>query len=1055
MRKLLSLIAFLLFAVPAWGQAWSGVLSPARGTDWTKAGIPGGIPSATWTACGLTIAAYGSSGTPASPATIQTAIGACGANQYVQLGAGTFYLSGGFYIKNRQNVEVRGMGANSTFIVFSGTTGVGGDNCNGMYATLCIESGDNNYQGSISNGPVNWTAGYSAGTTVITLASVPNLKIGNPIMVDQLKATSDLGAYFDQDATTGGNPFTAPGSGGPYSAQGGQVRTGRDTGHTYIVTGCNGSTTVGVTCTGTNVAVTIDPPLMEPNWNSSLSPQAWWATSPSRNVGFQNMSIDDTSMGCSSGNSYGVAINNSAYFWVRGVKVFNTCRTHIGFTYSARGIIRDNYVHLARYSTSTSYGIECVNFSSEVLIENNISQAIAGPIILQEGCPDIVSGYNFAINDYYATAGYSLAMVDSHAVSDNFDLYEGNIGRAVNGDGTHGNHNINTFFRNRFPGTESACWASGPTNNDYASYLAATWGSCTNANTALSDFAYSRNFNIIGNVLGSSATANYLLSNSPSDAGNYVLNIGVGNNHQGAIVPYDPTVLPTTFLWGNCDYTNAGAGGTPFTTCRFSNSDVPVTGNLTTSQQPWAQTIPASHTLPASFYYSSKPSWWPSGKAWPIIGPDVTGGNISGVNGLAYTNPAEDCYNSLTGSTSNGTGGPFPFDANTCYAAASGSVSLSPSSEAFGSVNVGSSSSPQTFTVSNSNTITATSITPTLTGGNAGDFSITNTGAGSCAAASGSLANGTSCTFTATFTPTAGGSRSTTLSVSYSGGDGASPQTSALTGTGVSGSVMVTPVTLAFGTVVQGVASSGMSTTLTNNSGSTITMTGTSFTGTNASDFTASANTCNSGTVANTVTCTVTVVFTPTASVGTVESATLNIPYTGASGSPLAVTLGGTSGAVPQANDPVCTPSTGILPLIVSCTSSSSGTHMCYRVDGGIPATSGGGCAAGSTPYAGAFNLSSTVLQIVAGGTGYTDSAGLTYSYSIPVVGPSKLNVLVKNVQTQKVPITNSVSFGGETATIGPQTHTMTITTTCTCTVTTATGVVSGCVCPQSVAVTN
>jgi len=566
------------------------------------------------------------------------------------------------------------MGANSTFIYFYGTSGVNGDNCNGMYATLCIESADNNYQGGMSNGPVNWTAGYSAGTTVITLASVPNLKIGNFILVDQNITSSDTGAYFDQDVTVGGNPFVAPGGAGPYSAQGGSVRAGRDTAHDYLVVGCNGSTTVGTSCTGTNVAVTIDPPLVEPNWNGSLNPQAWWVAYPSRYVGFQNMAIDDTNSGCSVGNSYGVGINNSVFWWVRGVKVFNTCRAHIGFTYSARGIIRDNYIHLARNSTSTSYGIECANYGSEVLIENNISQAIASPIMLQEGCPSVVSGYNFAINDYFSAPGYSLSMLGSHASSDNFDLFEGNVGRAYDGDGTHGTHNTNTLFRNYLAGTEAVCWASGPTNGDYASYLATTWGPCTQANFAASDFAYSRNFNFIGNVLGSSATANYITTTAPTTFGNYVFNIGIGNTGQGATVPVDPAVPQTVYLWGNCDYTNAGAGGAPFTACNFASTYVPVSGNLSASQQAWAQTVPGSHALPASFYYSSKPSWWPSSKPWPIIGPDVTGGNISATNGLANTNPAQDCYLSLPGATANGTGGPFPFDANACYGAVTSST---------------------------------------------------------------------------------------------------------------------------------------------------------------------------------------------------------------------------------------------------------------------------------------------------------------------------------------------------------------------------------------------
>ena len=68
---------------PSYGHAqrWSGVLAFNRATDWSTAGERGGIPSATWTQCGSTIAAYNSTGQ-----TIQTAINNCTANYYVLLG---------------------------------------------------------------------------------------------------------------------------------------------------------------------------------------------------------------------------------------------------------------------------------------------------------------------------------------------------------------------------------------------------------------------------------------------------------------------------------------------------------------------------------------------------------------------------------------------------------------------------------------------------------------------------------------------------------------------------------------------------------------------------------------------------------------------------------------------------------------------------------------------------------------------------------------------------------------------------------------------------------
>ena len=127
---------------------------------------------------------------------------------------------------------------------------------------------------------------------------------------------------------------------------------------------------------------------------------------------------------------------------------------------------------------------------------------------------------------------------------------------------------------------------------------------------------------------------------------------------------------------------------------------------------------------------------------------------------------------------------------------AGGSVTLSPSSESYGTFNLGASSSPVTFTLTNSSSTTATSISPSDT--DSAEFVITNSGAGSCAAAGGSLAASASCTFTVTFSPTSAGAKTPTLSVSYSGGDGASPQTASLSGTGVSAT---SPAAAMFGIV--------------------------------------------------------------------------------------------------------------------------------------------------------------------------------------------------------------------------------------------------------------
>jgi hypothetical protein len=613
---LLSLVLLSAIAVSGHAQGWSGILAPNRAIDWSGAGVTGGIPS-NRTQCGSTIAPY-----TGAPTTINNALAACGGNRYVQLGAGTFNLSSGIKIQ-RSNVTLRGAGADQTSLVFSST-----DPCQGLYADICVESYDINWSGGPSNGPVNWTAGYSKGTTVITLASVPNLKVGNPIILDQLDDSSDTGSVY-VCSVSGSNCSLQGGGGGQ--------RSGRYQFQIAMVTGCNGSTTPGFSCSGKNVAVTIDRGLDMPNWRSSQSPQAWWATNPVSGIGIEDLSVDNTVSEVVAGE--GISFFNATNSWVRGVRDIKSHRAHVGVEYSAHITVRDSYFFLTQNSIDQSYGIDCFA-SSDNLIENNIYQAVSGPLTMN-GCTGTVFGYNYAINGYYTgSAGWIQAMTNPHTGGVAMILYEGNVGSRIDSDNFHGSHNFITAFRNYWSGYSPACWQSGGT------YATSLFGTCTNPFMAANLLSYSRFYNFVGNVLGQSAVQS-----------GSVYSIGGGNSANGVTVANDPNVGLTLMRWGNYDTVTA--------TSRFVASEVPT--SLAGAQAPFSNPVPANNALPSTFYLPAKPAWWPSTKAWPAIGPDVTGGNAPGVGGHVYTIPAQDCFLNTMGGASNGAGGPYTFNANTCY----------------------------------------------------------------------------------------------------------------------------------------------------------------------------------------------------------------------------------------------------------------------------------------------------------------------------------------------------------------------------------------------------
>ncbi len=108
-------------------------------------------------------------------------------------------------------------------------------------------------------------------------------------------------------------------------------------------------------------------------------------------------------------------------------------------------------------------------------------------------------------------------------------------------------------------------------------------------------------------------------------------------------------------------------------------------------------------------------------------------------------------------------------------------VSLSPTSLSFGNQEVNTSSAVRTVTLTNTGNAALTIHSIALSGQHSGDYHQQNT----CPSSSSTLAAGASCTINVTFTPTADGSLSASLTITVNASG--SPQSVALSGTGVVG----------------------------------------------------------------------------------------------------------------------------------------------------------------------------------------------------------------------------------------------------------------------------
>jgi hypothetical protein len=212
-------------------------------------------------------------------------------------------------------------------------------------------------------------------------------------------------------------------------------------------------------------------------------------------------------------------------------------------------------------------------------------------------------------------------------------------------------------------------------------------------------------------------------------------------------------------------------------------------------------------------------------------------------------------------------------------------LTVAPASIAFGAVVAGSSSTAQPVTATNTGNALLTFSGIVLSGTSAAQFSqTTNCG--------GTLAVGASCTTTVLFTPTAVATATASLSFASNASNGT--QTVALGGTGTAGPapiLTVTPASLAFGSVAAGFSSGAQRVTATNTGTATLTFSGISVTGPEASQFITTALTCGS-TLAAGASCMTNVVFTPN-TVGT-DTASLSFASDASNGTQT-VALSGTA----------------------------------------------------------------------------------------------------------------------------------------------------------------
>ncbi len=377
------------------------IIPENRRIDWSRSGVPGGIPERSVIFQTINAAVYGTGNVDAS-VVINNAIAACPENQVVYLPPGTYRLDNPVNFGLKKRVTLRGAGCQQT--VLRPKTGI----------TAAIMTGQSSYSGEITV-----VEGYYKGSQLIRLASTTGINAGT--MLD-LSQDDDPDFYWARQLT-------------------------RHTGQYLMVKAVNGNW------------VELEDPLV---WNFSLLPRVRYLTSGTGAswCGIENLTI--SAENAYQGKM--IQLYDAYACWLKNVETAGGHgNEHIFMTGCLRCEIRECYIH-DTFSLTDGYGILTMSGyggggggrggCTGTRIENNIISGFFFGIVLETEVGSVIA-YNYFRNmRYFYWPNYQVAdMNGNHGPHGMMCLYEGNVaGAGVQQDGYHGSVSHITYFRNYFSG---------------------------------------------------------------------------------------------------------------------------------------------------------------------------------------------------------------------------------------------------------------------------------------------------------------------------------------------------------------------------------------------------------------------------------------------------------------------------------------------------------------------------------------------------------------------------------------------------------------------------
>jgi hypothetical protein len=601
------------------------VLPADRATTWNLAGLlsKGGIPSASWPMCNTTPLAP--SGKDDDSALINSAIAGCNPGTVVSLGAGTFKIGRGQYIKLNKGVALRGAGPKQTILVNPLNASLLGQ-MSPVDSTPIVIIGAGRWTGWDGDGRCNGLTRYqtqsmqllatdaSKGATSVTVADGAIFKAGQFVLLDETS-----GASWQPDLTGIGDKVWATADYSvqwPFFLKGNQA-SGDGLSLSSIVTPSESNNFAGLG-NGSDASCWCsrqDRPQNEIKEVQSVSGNVVTFTSPlhkSYRVAnyaelttatgdrtfVKNAGLEDVSL---IGGASAVEFENAAYSWAKNIDASVWWGGILMFGFRLE--LRDSYIHDGAWPEPGGAGYAIMIAGSELLIENNKSMNANKVIVARSAGAGSVVGYNYMDAGYVSSNNgwIEIGLNASHMVGPHHILFEGNRSFNMDSDDTHGNSTYNTYFRN---------WATTTRMkfvNNVTSETVDDAVISSGPRRAAGMMRYGRFMSFVGNVLGvpgvTTAAKGYVTeADHLLDQNNGMMwMLGWSD-----VEPYtaDPGVGQTAVRDGNWE--------------------------SATEEQSWR--TGAKAVLPDSLYLSGPPAFF-DGYRWPWIDPTT---------GTVYRLPAQD-----------------------------------------------------------------------------------------------------------------------------------------------------------------------------------------------------------------------------------------------------------------------------------------------------------------------------------------------------------------------------------------------------------------------------